>query len=352
MILAGGRGRQAAAAFSLERVVEMKMKIHGVLAAFVTPMNAQEEIDFKVLAEHADYLIRQGIHGLIPLGSTGEYYALSAQEREDVLRATLDAAAGRVPVLAGANAGSTRDVVAYARQAERLGCVGVMLAPPYYSLPTPDELFEHFRAVNNAIGIPIMLYNYPGRTGVDMSPDFIERLAKLANVRYVKESTGEIARISTLIRRCGDRLGVFCGTDTVALESFLLGAVGWVGGVVNVLPKSHAQLYELAVRRRDFAAARTLYLQDVAGARTHGRQRQVHAIRQGRLWPDRASGGSTASPVAARHGRRVCMPARSVEEIGGCTKTSIPCVRTASLIRPANIFPISFQEILTACCCF
>ncbi len=235
------------------------MKIHGVLAAFVTPMTAQEEIDFKALAEHADYLIQQGTHGLIPLGSTGEYYALSAREREDVLRATLDAAAGRVPVLAGANAGSTRDVVEYSRQAERLGCAGVLLAPPYYSLPTPDELFEHFRAVNNAIGIPIMLYNYPARTGVDMSPEFIERLAKLANVRYVKESTGEIVRVSTLIRRCGDRLGVFCGTDTAALESFLLGAVGWVGGVVNALPKLHAQLYELAVQRRDFAAARTLY---------------------------------------------------------------------------------------------
>lgn len=92
-----------------------------------------------------------------------------------------------------------------------------------------------------------------------MSPDFIEQLAKLANIRYVKESTGEIVRISTLIRRCGARLGVFCGTDTAALESFLLGAVGWVGGIVNALPKAHAQLYELAVRHRDFAAARTLY---------------------------------------------------------------------------------------------
>jgi 4-hydroxy-tetrahydrodipicolinate synthase len=223
-------------------------------------MTAAEEVDYATLAAFVDYLVKEGgIHGLIPLGSTGEYYALSPEERRAVLQTTLDAAQGRVPVVAGTNAGSTRDVIHYCRQAEQLGAAGVLLAPPYYSLPTPDELFEHFRAVNDAMGIPIMLYNYPGRTGVDMRPDFIERLAALANVRYVKESTGEIARISELIRRCGDRLGVFCGCDTVALESFVLGAIGWVGGVANVLPQAHVQLYELAAVQRDYAAARELY---------------------------------------------------------------------------------------------
>ncbi|MGA2176328.1 MAG: 4-hydroxy-tetrahydrodipicolinate synthase [Verrucomicrobiota bacterium] len=231
----------------------------GVFAATVTPMKASEEIDFPRLADFTDYLVREGVHGLIPLGSTGEYYALSAAERERVLRGTIEAAAGRVPVVAGANAGSTRDVIAYARQAEQLGCDGVMLAAPYYSLPRPEELFAHFRAVNNAIGIPIVLYNYPGRTGVDMPPEFIERLAGLSNLRYVKESTGEMARITELLRRCGDRLGVFCGCDTIALESLMVGAVGWIGGVVNVLPKAHAKLYELTVVRKNWAAAQKLF---------------------------------------------------------------------------------------------
>jgi 4-hydroxy-tetrahydrodipicolinate synthase len=237
----------------------MPSKIRGVFAALVTPMTEDETVDLGRLAEHADRLIGQGIHGLIPLGSTGEYYALSAQERRDVLATTLQAAAGRVPVLAGANAGSTREVIEYSRQAETLGAGGVLLAPPYYSLPTLDELFEHFRAVNDAIGIPIMLYNYPGRTGVDMPPDFIERLAALSNVRAVKESTGEMTRLTTLLRRCGDRLAVFCGCDTIALESLMVGAVGWVGGVANALPKVHAQLFELAVERQDGAAARELF---------------------------------------------------------------------------------------------
>src|SRR5271157_3773852 len=151
----------------------------GVFAATVTPMKANEDIDFPRLAAFTDHLVRKGVHGLIPLGSTGEYYALSADERERVLRSTIEVVAGRVPVAAGANAGSTREVIAYARQAEALGCDGVMLAAPYYSLPRPEELFAHFRAVNNSIGIPIILYNYPGRTGVDMPPEFIERLAGL-----------------------------------------------------------------------------------------------------------------------------------------------------------------------------
>ncbi len=234
---------------------------HGVFAALVTPMNRDQEIDYAKLANFTDHLIRRGVHGLVPLGSTGEYYALSPAERERVLHVTLETAAGRVPVLAGTNAGSTRDVVAYSKQAEALGCAGVMLAAPYYSLPRLDELFAHFQAVNNAIGLPIMLYNYPGRTGVDMPPEFVEKLAGLENIRYIKESTGEMPRITELLRRCGDRLTVFCGCDTIALESFMVGAAGWVGGVVNVLPASHAKLYELAVVRKDYDTARRLFFE-------------------------------------------------------------------------------------------
>jgi len=236
-----------------------KAPLHGILSALVTPMKTSGEVDYAKLAAFADHLVRCGVHGLIPLGSTGEYYALDPAERERVLKTTLDAVAGRVPVIVGTNAGSTRDVIAYSRQAQKLGVAGVMLAPPYYSLPTPEELFAHFRAVNNSIGIPIMLYNYPGRTGVDMSPEFIARLASLKNVKYVKESTGEMPRITTLLRLCGDRMGIFCGCDTIALESLLVGAVGWVGGVVNVLPKAHVRLYDLAVCQGNLADALRLF---------------------------------------------------------------------------------------------
>jgi 4-hydroxy-tetrahydrodipicolinate synthase len=231
----------------------------GVMAALVTPMTAAEEVDLGRLGDIVEYLIAAGVQGLVPLGSTGEYYALSPGERAAVVKATLAAAAETVPVVVGVNAGSTRDVVAHAREAETLGADGVMLAAPYYSLPTPDELFEHFRIVDGAIGIPIMLYNCPGRTGVDMTPALVERLAALKNIRYIKESTGDIARIGEILRRVGGQMRVFCGCDTLALESLRRGAVGWVGGVVNVLPQEHVQLFDLACREATPGAAEQLY---------------------------------------------------------------------------------------------
>jgi 4-hydroxy-tetrahydrodipicolinate synthase len=232
---------------------------HGIYVPTVTPMTDNSEIDYETLSKFADRLINSGVHGLIPLGSTGEFYALTPDERHDVLKCTIEATAGRVPVLAGTNAGSTRDVVFYSRQAEKLGASGVLLAPPYYSLPTLDELYEHFRAVNDAIGIPIMLYNYPGRTGVDIIPDLVERLTALKNIQYIKESTGDVTRISELIQRFAGRVGVFCGCDTISLESFVLGAIGWVGGIANVLPKTHVELYNLASVQGDIPAARKFY---------------------------------------------------------------------------------------------
>jgi 4-hydroxy-tetrahydrodipicolinate synthase len=231
----------------------------GIYVATVTPMTENSEVDFDMLGKFNDGLINSGVHGLIPLGSTGEFYALTADERRDVLKGTIEAAAGRVPVLAGTNAGSTSDVVAYSQQAEKLGASGLLLAAPYYSLPTLNELYEHFKAVNDAIGIPIMLYNYPGRTGVDITPDFVGRLTALKNVQYIKESSGDVTRISQLIQRFEGRIGVFCGCDTISLESFVLGALGWVGGISNVLPKTHVKLYDLAVVQGDIPAARKFY---------------------------------------------------------------------------------------------
>lgn len=236
----------------------MKNGLKGVIAAMVTPMTVKEEVNLDRLGEVVDDLVAQGVQGLAPLGSTGEYYALTAGERQAVVKTTLDATGGRVPVLVGANAGSTREVVKYAHEAESQGAQGLLLAAPFYSLPTADELFEHFRVVNEAIGIPIMLYNYPGRTGVDMTPELIERLAGLENVCYVKESTGDVRRVSEIIRRSDGKLQVFCGCDTLALESMRLGAVGWVGGVVNVLPKEHVQLFDLACEKKDLRGAREL----------------------------------------------------------------------------------------------
>ncbi len=253
-------------------------RFEGIFAALVTPMTAEGQLDLNALAAQVEFLIGRGLRGLAPLGSTGEYYALTPEEREAVVRTTIQAAAGRVPVVVGTNAGSTREVVHFSRQAEQLGAAGVLLAPPYYSLPTVDELCEHFRDVAAAINIPIMLYNYPARTGVDMTPEVIERLASLEPVRYLKESSGQVGRISQVRARCGERITVFCGCDTAALESFVLGAAGWVSGAVNFLPDEHVQLFELAATRQDYPRARELYyrmLPLLSTAEDSGRYTQV-----------------------------------------------------------------------------
>ena len=165
----------------------MTSSFRGVFPAMLTPMTADENVDHSKLESLTHYLIEAGVHGLIPLGSTGEFYALAREERTAVLKTVVQAAGGRVPVVAGVNAGATREVVQYSREAEALGAAGLLVAPPYYSLPRPDEILEHMRLVDRAVGIPIMLYNFPGRTGVDMKPEFLQRLAELKNVRYVKE---------------------------------------------------------------------------------------------------------------------------------------------------------------------
>ncbi|MBL7220365.1 MAG: 4-hydroxy-tetrahydrodipicolinate synthase [Phycisphaerae bacterium] len=235
------------------------MGFEGIIPALVTPMTDGGEVDYETLSSFVNYMIESGVHGIAPLGSTGEYYALNDQERRGVTAAVIEAAAGRVPVVVGTNGGSTREIVKYSQQAQSQGAAGLLLAAPYYSLPTPGELVEHFRVIDSEIDIPIMLYNYPGRTGVDMTPDIVGQLAELDNVQYVKESTGDLTRVSEIIRRFGDKITVFCGCDTLALESFFMGAAGWVSGVFNVLPAESARLFDLAVKSDDLPAARELY---------------------------------------------------------------------------------------------
>ena len=208
----------------------MVSRFHGVFPAMLTPMTPAEDVDFAKLEALVEYLIAAGVHGLIPLGSTGEFYALNPQERHDVLQTVVQAAAGRVPVVAGVNAGATREVVRLQPRGRGPGGRRRAASPrPIIRCRGPTNCWNTSRLVDRAIGIPIMLYNYPGRTGVDMKPDDLERLAELKNVRYVKESTGETARISEIIRRCGDRLQVFCGCDCGGAGEFRPGrrSAGW-----------------------------------------------------------------------------------------------------------------------------
>ena len=233
---------------------------HGVFVVVCTPFDKKGAVDEAVLRRHLRFLLDEGkVHGVIPTGSTGEFASLSEAERKRVVEITLDEVRGRAPVVAGAAAVSTQDTIMYARSAEEAGADGVMIVPPYYCHPTERELHEHYRSVAKRIHIPIMVYNNPSTSGVDMLPALVARLAEIENVTHIKESSGDMHRVSEIMRLCGDRMTVFCGADNLALEMFMLGVQGWVAAPANVLPKQCVELFELAVVKKDLEKARSLY---------------------------------------------------------------------------------------------
>jgi 4-hydroxy-tetrahydrodipicolinate synthase len=233
-------------------------KFRGTYTVLVTPFTADgSHVDTSALKRLVEYQIAQGIHGLVPLGSTGEFLSLTRTERAEVVETVIGQSRGRVPVLVGTGAEWTPDAVTFSREAEAMGADGVMIIPPYYSLPTEQELFVHYETIADAIGIPIMLYNNPAAANVDMLPETVARLSRIPNVRYIKESTLDVTRVRDIVRLCGDRMTVFAGV--LGYESFFLGAQGWVAVCSNVAPRLSAQLFEAAVDRNSPSEARAIH---------------------------------------------------------------------------------------------
>ena len=238
----------------------MTKTFRGVYAVSVTPFDGQGAVDEAALRGHVRWLIDDGcVHGLIPIGSTGEFAFLSEAERQQVTRIVIEEAGGRVPVIAGAAACSTRETIQNAQFAQAAGAAGVMVVPPYYGHLSQTELYAHFAALARNIDIPVMLYNNPGAAGSDLLPETIARLAELPNVAAVKESTGIMQRVNEIQRLCGERIEVLCGCDTLPLEMFVMGVQGWVAAPSNTIPRQCVELYRLAVEEGDLPRARALY---------------------------------------------------------------------------------------------
>lgn len=251
-------------------------KWRGTYTVLVTPFTADGlAVDVPGLKRLVDWQIEQGIHGLIPLGSTGEFLSMTMAEQEMVMEVCIKQAAGRVPVLIGTGAEWTDEAVMKARLAESLGADGVMVIPPYYSTPTPDELFEHYRRIGEAVSFPIMIYNNPATANVDLTPEIVARLALIDNVRYIKESTLEVTRVRDIIELCGDKMTVFAGI--LGYESFWLGAQGWVAVCSNFLPRDSARLFELVADHKDQVNALALYRRMLPLVKMVGGHRYVAA---------------------------------------------------------------------------
>lgn len=284
----------------------MAKPFRGTYTVLITPFDETgAKVDLKAMADLVDWQIEQGIHGLIPLGSTGEFLSLTDDEQAAVAETAIKAAKGRVPVLIGTGCENTLDGVRLSKRAESLGADGVMIIPPFYSTPTEDELFEHYRRIGEAIGLPIMIYNNPATANVDMRPETVKRLSAIDNVRYIKESTLEVTRVRDIIDLCGDRMTVFAGI--LGYESFWLGAQGWVAVCSNLLPAESAKLFELVADAKDQPAALALYKRILPIVRWVGGHRYVAATKAGF--------GMMGRPVGPPRPPRLPLPAGDVEAL-------------------------------------
>ena len=253
--------------------------LRGTYTVTITPFTADgRKVEVSVLRDFVDWQIEEGAHGLIPVASTGEFLSLADDERRQVASTVIEQANGRVPVLVGAGAENTWDVVRYSREAEDLGADGVLIIPPFYSTPTDEEVYRHYNMIGEAVSIPVMLYNNPATSNIDMQPPLVARLSEIDNVSYIKESTLDATRVRDIIHLSGDRMAVFGGI--MGYESFMNGAIGWTAVGCNLMPRAFSDMYRHCVESKDLDAAKNLYREILPVIDLVGQHRYVSATKK------------------------------------------------------------------------
>ena len=230
----------------------------GVFPAATTQFDSALELDLPATQRVQAALLRDGVHGLVLIGTVGEGNSLSAAEKRQVVRAAVEVSEGRVPVIAGVSEFTTASAVAFVRDAEKLGASGFMVLPGMVYVPTAAELEHHFRTVAAATSLPIMLYNNPPSYRVNIELPTLARLAEVPNIVAIKESAPDPRRFTDLANACGERFVLFAGLDDVVFEAVTLGARGWVSGLTNVFPKESLALFA-ALQAGDLERARRIY---------------------------------------------------------------------------------------------
>ncbi|MGA0614192.1 dihydrodipicolinate synthase family protein [Paracoccus sp. KR1-242] len=233
------------------------MVLEGIYTPLITPFRADGSFDLDGLSDLIERLIEAGVHGLISGGSTGENYAETVEERLELARFITERTNGRLPVIVGTGAMRTPDSIALAEGAREMGADAILLGTPPYSVPTEQENALNALAIDRAAGLPIILYNYPGRMGVEMGRTFLDRVGRSRNVIGIKESSGDINRVH-LLARDYPHIQMSCGMDDQALEFFAWGARSWICAGSNFLPEEHIALYEACVVRGDFTKGRRI----------------------------------------------------------------------------------------------
>ena len=235
------------------------MNLQGCGTALVTPFRQDESIDQQALSRLVEWQVNSGIHFLVPCGTTGETPTLSKEEWLRVIDITIEAAGGRVPIVAGATSNCTADAIEKARELDRRrGVDAILTASPYYNKPTQEGQYQHFKAIAQAVDKPLVLYNVPGRTGANIEPVTLGRLAKLPNIIAVKEASGNIGQIAELFNYVPEDFLVFSGDDAVTLPVIALGGVGIVSVASNEIPKEMSEMTSAALNN-NWAKARSLH---------------------------------------------------------------------------------------------
>ena len=230
-----------------QAISDITVNWRGVFPAATTQFHDDQSLDLDGTARQLDALVRAGVHGLVLLGTVGENCSLEYAEKLEVLRKAVAAVAGRVPVLTGVAECTTALACRFAADAQKAGVDGLMVLPAMVYKSDPRETIAHFRAVARATDLPILCYNNPVSYGVDITPEMFADLADEPRFVAIKESSENVRRITDLKNRCGDRYTLLCGVDDLVLESVVLGAVGWVSGLVNAFPEESRLLWDLAV---------------------------------------------------------------------------------------------------------
>lgn len=227
-------------------------KFEGIINVITTPFDKDGSLDLEALGKHIEFVIAGGVHAILPGGSTGEYYAQSTAERREVLSFVAKKVKGRLPIYAGTNSMRSDEIVELSNYAAEIGYQAIMLAAPPYSLPDRSELIGHFRNIAKQTSLPIILYNFPARTGVDMDLEFLRGVADVEAVCAIKESSGIFGRTLQHVMHFDKRYQRICGFDDQALDQFLWGARSWIAGASNFLPAEHVALYEACVVKGDW----------------------------------------------------------------------------------------------------
>lgn len=236
----------------------MKKTFQGSMVAMVTPFR-DGGVDEAKIRELVEFHVKNGTDAIIPCGTTGESPTLSHAEHKRVVEVTIEAAAGRVPVVAGTGSNSTAEAIELTRHATEAGANGVLMVCPYYNKPTQRGLIAHYTAVAKAVDIPIILYNVPGRTGVNMLPETVATLAEVPNIVAIKEASGSIEQMTEVISLCGDRMTVVSGDDTLTLPLMAVGGMGVISVIANILPKETAEMTRAALNG-DWKRAKEIHL--------------------------------------------------------------------------------------------